>query len=330
MMDDVETTALSTTDNKALKNMSMLTREQVDLLKRTVAKESTDDEFSLFLQYCKSTGLNPFARQIFAIKRKDTLCIQTSIDGLRIVAERTGKYVGQTPTLWCGSNGVWRDIWLETLPPTAAKVGILRKDFKEPIYSIALWKEFHQETNKMFWSKMPSHMLAKCAEALALRKAFPMELSGVYSQDELGESSDFLPQQPPPKKSLTIDDTIPDPAPENFKPPEIPLQSASSPIPEKFLPAGLKDLKPSFIDLADQPEDYRFNTKAGKSENGHWLLTFFATTPQHPCQKIASDLLQKIQARQNAVELPTVDIPEPTTPTPEEENNDDDAQHEPD
>lgn len=281
-MDDVETTALSTTDNKALQNMSMLTREQVDLLKRTVAKESTDDEFSLFLQYCKSTGLNPFARQIFAIKRKDTLCIQTSIDGLRIIAERTGKYVGQTPTLWCGSDGVWRDIWLETIPPTAAKVGILRKDFNEPIYSIALWKEFYPETNKMFWSKMPSHMLSKCAEALALRKAFPMELSGVYSQDELGESSDFLPQQPPTKKGLTINDKIPDPA----------------------LPPELRGRGITFFQLGKYADSFTFATKTGP-QNGRYLLNGWAKAPDHPAHTLACQVLDVLSQATTPEEGPT-------------------------
>src|SRR5574338_285135 len=176
--------------------------EKIELMRRTIARGASDDELALFVEQCMRTGLDPFARQIYSVRRKqwnsqsrsyeEAQVIQVSIDGFRLIADRTHKYAGQVGPWWCGQDGEWKEVWLSDNPPAAAKVGVMRHDFHQPLYAIALYKSYVQTNGQgdpvSRWKTDPAGMLAKCAEALALRRAFPHELSGLYTTEEMGQA----------------------------------------------------------------------------------------------------------------------------------------------
>jgi phage recombination protein Bet len=177
--------------------LSGFSRESVDLLKTTICKGSTDDELKLFVQVCQRTGLDPFARQIFAVHRKDNktgqmvMSIQTSIDGFRLIAERSKNYAGQRGPFWTADGEVWKEVWLSQVSPAAAKVGIMRRGFSEPLWAVATWEEFcplYDGKPMGLWRKLGPLMLAKCAESQGLRRAFPQDLSGIYTEEEMAQA----------------------------------------------------------------------------------------------------------------------------------------------
>lgn len=160
-------------------------REQIELIKNTIARGASDADLQLFLAQCERTGLDPFSRQIYWIARGGRGSTQVSIDGFRVIAERSGEMDGQE-VAWCDSDGAWRDVWLETKAPAAARVVVYRKGCSRGFPAIAKWAEYAQESP--MWKKMQANQLAKCAEALALRKAFPHQLSGLYTTDEMEQA----------------------------------------------------------------------------------------------------------------------------------------------
>lgn len=202
--------------NRGATEIQIYSKEKIELIKRTIARGATDDELALFVEVCNRRQLDPFKRQIYAIKRwnPDTggqeMAIQTGIDGLRVLAERTGKYAGQIGPFWCSEDGTWVDVWLSSKPPVAAKVGVYKTGWKEPVWGIAKYSEFVQrkkggEPNAM-WAKMPDNQLAKCAEGQALRKAFPEDVAGIEIAEEGEGIPDHIIDAQPPEPQISRKD----------------------------------------------------------------------------------------------------------------------------
>ena len=184
-------------ENRLAKPVPEFSNEQIKLLAETVAKGCDQNELAFFLQVAKLKRLDPFTGQIHVVKRwdgqagKDKITIQTGIDGYRVIASRTNDLAGiDDPEYDTETEG----------HPNWAKVTVYRYgrgDEKVSYRATARWGEYVQmvkdkQTNEYrpnrMWKTMPYLMLGKVAEALALRKAFPDELSGMYMNEEMDQA----------------------------------------------------------------------------------------------------------------------------------------------
>jgi phage recombination protein Bet len=166
------------------KGATELDEKKIDLISRTIANGAPPLEFEMFIAICNRTGLDPIAKQIYFIQRGGKWSPQTSIDGYRLIAERTGLYAGSDEPVYDSEDGdhpgkasvtVWKLVGGQRVPFSAS----------------ARWSEYKQDTSPM-WKKMPYLMLGKCAESLALRKAFPQELSGIYTREEMDQAGPYV------------------------------------------------------------------------------------------------------------------------------------------
>lgn len=197
-------------------------QDKMQILGDVIAPGLDAMQLEVFALACNRTKLDPFAKQICAVVRWDSelgrnkMTVQTTIDGFRTIAERTGKYGGRKPFEWCGPDGKWVEVWLEKGPPAAARARVLRKDFSEPLVAIARYKAYVATKQggqpTYMWQKMDAEQLAKCAEALALRTAFPQELSGLYTEDELAQAdmtdASIVPETPARAVAAVIKDEV--------------------------------------------------------------------------------------------------------------------------
>ncbi len=165
------------------------TEERRRVLRDVLAKNLSDAQFELYIMVCRHTRLDPFKKQIYAIIREGELTFQTGIGGYRAIANRTGEYDGPSDPEWCGPDGKWRPEWLAKEPPAAARVYAFRKGFRKPILGFARYDAYVALTKQglpaMRWAKDPTGQLAKCAEALAIRRGFDEEVGAVRTIEEM-------------------------------------------------------------------------------------------------------------------------------------------------
>src|SRR3990167_8102286 len=160
---------------------SDFTKEQLGLISRTIAAGATPDELALFIGQCKRTKLDPMTRQIYFIKSGGKVMIQISVDGFRVIAERSGDYAGQdAPVFEEDENG--------RINKCTVTIYRWHGDNRYPAgVGVAYWKE--NARNSPTWDKMPHTMIAKVAECIALRKGFPNDLSGLYAPEEMEQAN---------------------------------------------------------------------------------------------------------------------------------------------
>jgi len=154
--------------------------KQVELIKNSICKGASNEELQFFIYACQRTGLDPFAKQIYSVPRGGQRTIQTSVDGFRLIADRSGRYApGKEPTFTYDKHG--------NLESATAYVMKQTKDGTwHQVSANACYSEYN--AGSPLWKKMPKAMLSKCAECLALRKSFPAEMSGLYGEEEMDQA----------------------------------------------------------------------------------------------------------------------------------------------
>jgi phage recombination protein Bet len=185
-----------------------VTADELELIRKTIAKDATPEELKLFLYDCARQGVHPLDKLIHFTKRgrEGRYTPITSIDFMRIRAADSGECIGSDDATFAGT------------PMTAsfeAHVTVYRlvQGQRAPFTATARWTEYKPDQDFM-WKRMPHLMLAKCAEALALRKAFPKQLHGLYVKEEMEQAADRRPLtkslKPSPGPAVT-DAVIADP-----------------------------------------------------------------------------------------------------------------------
>jgi phage recombination protein Bet len=184
----------------------------------------TLDSIRLALSYCKRRNLDPFKKVIHIVpvwdseQRKYVDTIWPGIAELRTTAFRTQQYAGADPTefgdiveqTWQDGNRVIKITYPAWAQLTVYRlVGGQRVPVPGPrVYWVETYSAAgRSDVPNARWQRAPFQMLEKCAEAAALRRAFPEELGDEHAVDEAGAfTRDVTPPSPDvdqPKASRT-------------------------------------------------------------------------------------------------------------------------------
>lgn len=202
--------------------LSLYSRDDLDVIRNHVAgPDFSDSELAYSLSVARARGLDPLQKQVYFSKRKKkdsngnyvfAVTVEPTIDGFRVMAEKTGELDGYDGPYWCGKDGAWTDAWLTKDAPVACKITVFRKGKSHGFTATARYDAYVQGYDNKpnpIWSKMPEQMLAKCTESLALRKAFPSQLGPFYTREEMGQADnpdrfEQLPQEQPRQEPARV------------------------------------------------------------------------------------------------------------------------------
>lgn len=255
--------------NTVIVSAPQFNQAQLNLIKQQIMPGASDLELEFFISVCRHTGLDPFSKQIYAIKRRskdargnwvEKWVPQCSIDGFRAVAESSGAYAGSDePVFTDDKDG----------KPIKATVTIYKmvQGQRCPFVAAAYWDEYlPAEGQDKMWQRMPRTMLSKCAEALALRKAFSTKLGGVYTADEMQQAID-----------LPVAQVIQKPSPQ-------PLVGSASPSHPATLGSNSVEgtTLPDTDELKNKIHDLLFELGGNSAETIGKLLSSITAYNQHP------------------------------------------------
>lgn len=198
---------------------SAWTEQQIATLRHIGVENATQGDLDVFFHVVRRTGLDPFARQIYMIGRwsKDgtKFTIQTGIDGFRLIGRRAANASGESIAVgapeWAREDGKWMPVWSPAWGlPIAARVTIHRNG--NPFTAIALFEEYKQTKRDgnltQMWGQRPAGQIAKCAEALAWRMAFPQDLGGIYADEEMHQADRPAAAGPTPATRVTASEIL--------------------------------------------------------------------------------------------------------------------------
>jgi phage recombination protein Bet len=216
--------------------LALYSSEDLEVIRNHVAgPDFTDSELAYCLSVARARDLDPLQKQVYFSKRKKkgadgnysaAVTVEPTIDGFRAMAEKTGELDGYDGPYWCGADGEWHDAWLVKTPPVACKITVYRTGKTRGFTAVARYEAYMQGYDNKpnpIWAKMGETMLAKCAESLALRKAFPSVLGAFYTREEMAQADapDRFAQLPP--------EATQQPKPQVISAPKAPAQTWPAP-----------------------------------------------------------------------------------------------------
>lgn len=194
-----ENAALSLVGNQSVS--LQFSRDQIELVKRTVAKGSTDDELQMFLYLAQKYGLDPFRKEIWFIKRAKKNAdgkydyenaesvIMTSRDGYLKIAQSDPDFDGVKSFVVKEGDHFEIDAMTDQV---VHRFGMKRGKImgawaiayhkkRKPVICFVEFDEY--KGTGPIWSKYPSAMIQKVAEVFVLKRQY--SINGLVTQEEI-------------------------------------------------------------------------------------------------------------------------------------------------
>ncbi|QRK08347.1 phage recombination protein Bet [Archangium violaceum] len=203
--------------NKAETASGQWSSERVELIKRTICPKGIgEDEFALFIEQCKRSGLDPLLKEAFCVARRQNAGnrerpnwvtryeFQPSEAGMLARAERFPDFKGIQASAVYAEDEIIVDQGkgevVHRFNPAKRKgslVGAWARVVREGKLPVVVWLDFAGYVQQTpLWAKIPTTMIEKCARVAALRKAYPEAFGGLYVREEM-PAEEFEPQPEP-------------------------------------------------------------------------------------------------------------------------------------